>query len=104
MSTCAAFAAMVGSRLWLRRWRFVEVLKSASRMCFGLIDREIETGLGRALFRAGMSDTELSRRSGVSRSRINLIKNRRVTATLRESLLFARLLGRDVDELFRLFP
>jgi hypothetical protein len=65
-------------------------------------ERKVDTTLGLALSRARMSDAELSRRSGVARSRVNLIKNGRVTATLRESLVFARLLGRDVRELFRL--
>ena len=60
----------------------------------------MDTTLGLALSRARMSDAELSRRSGVARSRINLIKNGRAMASLRESLVFARLLGRDVRELF----
>ena len=65
-------------------------------------ERKVDTTLGLALSSARMSDAELARRSGIARSRINLIKNGRATASLRESLVFARLLGRDVHELFRL--
>ncbi|MCK6555723.1 helix-turn-helix domain-containing protein [Candidatus Binatia bacterium] len=54
------------------------------------------------LFRADWSDADLAGRAGLSRLRVNRIKNRRIRPTVRDALLISRALGVPVGALFRL--
>jgi len=56
--------------------------------------------LSRALVRRAWSDAELAARTGLSRSHVNRLKNRRLRPTLRDALLVARALGCDVEAIF----
>lgn len=55
-----------------------------------------------SLFKAGMSDSELAEQTGLSRSRVNLLKNRRVIPTVCEGLLISSALGVEVEDMFQL--
>ena len=65
-------------------------------------DIPIENFISRALHRLGWSDGDLAQRSGLSRSKVNLIKNRRVRPRLRDALLIVKALGLPLAEVFRL--
>jgi transcriptional regulator with XRE-family HTH domain len=56
--------------------------------------------LARELFEREWTDTDLAARTGLSRSRINRLKNRRVRPTTRDALLIAAALGKPVASLF----
>jgi transcriptional regulator with XRE-family HTH domain len=60
----------------------------------------VRTVLSRLLYERGWSDGEFALRIGVSRSRVNLIKNRRAMPTIREALLIAQALDMQVEQVF----
>ena len=48
--------------------------------------------ISRFAYDLGMSDGELAKKAGITRSRLNRIKNRRISPTVRDALLIARAL------------
>lgn len=56
--------------------------------------------ISRALASRGWSDGDLASRTGLGRSRINRIKNRRAEPSVGEALLIARALDVHLRELF----
>ena len=56
--------------------------------------------ISRALAQKGWTDYRLALATGIDRSRINRIKNRRAHPKMHEALLIARALGANVEELF----
>ena len=58
--------------------------------------------LSRRLYERGWSDSALAARTGLSRLRVNRIKNRRVRPTVRDALVISRALGVRVRAVFRL--
>ena len=58
--------------------------------------------ISRMLYDRGWTDGELARRTGLSRPRINRLKNRRAQPSVREALLLSDALGVEVEQLFRL--
>ena len=62
--------------------------------------RGARNALGVALHRAGLTDADLARLAGMSRSRVNLIKNARAVPTLAQALAIARVLDVEVEDLF----
>jgi len=50
----------------------------------------------------GWSDADLAMRAGLSRLRVNRIKNRRLRPTVRDALVISRALGVPVRMVFRL--
>jgi transcriptional regulator with XRE-family HTH domain len=58
--------------------------------------------LSHALYQRGWSDQTLARVTGLSRPRINGIKNRRVKPTVRDALLISNALRVPVEQLFSL--
>lgn len=58
--------------------------------------------LSRRLFLRNWSDSDLAIRTGLSRLRVNRIKNRRVRPTVRDALMISRALGEPVRAVFRL--
>ena len=58
--------------------------------------------ISKMLYDRGWTDGELARRTGLSRPRINRLKNRRAQPSVREALLLSDALGVEVEQLFRL--
>jgi len=56
--------------------------------------------LSRVLYVRGWTDTELAARTGIARSRVNRIKNRRSEPTVAEALAICTALERRVAEVF----
>jgi len=56
--------------------------------------------ISRLLYDRGWSDGDLAERTGLSRSRVNRIKNRRLAPTVHDALRIARALERAVEEVF----
>jgi len=52
------------------------------------------------LFRRGWTDADLARLTGLARSRINRLKNHRITPTLRDALLISDALSAPVEAIF----
>ena len=60
--------------------------------------------ISRSLYRRGWTDADLSQATGIPRSRLNQIKNRRTMPTVGEALTIARALRKTIDELFPVEP
>ncbi len=58
--------------------------------------------ISKMLYDRGWTDGELARRTGLSRPRINRLKNRRAQPSVREALLLSDALGVEVEQLFSL--
>jgi DNA-binding XRE family transcriptional regulator len=62
----------------------------------------VDNALSRALYQLDSSDTELAESSGISRSRINRIKNGHVEPTLYDALVLSKALKMRVGDVFAL--
>lgn len=56
--------------------------------------------ISRFAYDLGLSDGELARRAGITRSRLNRIKNRRISPTVRDALLISRALQSPLSSVF----
>jgi transcriptional regulator with XRE-family HTH domain len=56
--------------------------------------------ISRSLYRRSWTDADLAARCGISRSRINQIKNRRVVPTIGEALAIVEALGERLAQVF----
>jgi transcriptional regulator with XRE-family HTH domain len=56
--------------------------------------------MSRLLYERGWSDSVLAVEAGISRSRVNRLKNRRARPTVRDALLIAAALGVPVETVF----
>jgi len=59
--------------------------------------------ISRLAYELGWSDGKLARRAGLTRSRLNRIKNGRIRPSVRDALLISRALGSPLEQVFR-FP
>jgi transcriptional regulator with XRE-family HTH domain len=63
--------------------------------------RQIPTNvISRLAYELGLSDGELAVRAGITRSRLNRIKNGRIRPSIRDALLISRALGDSLDRVF----
>lgn len=62
--------------------------------------RTLTNCISRQLYRRGWSDADLAARTGLSRERINRLKNSKARATVVDALLIARAFGCAVSEVF----
>lgn len=56
--------------------------------------------ISRIAYEMGLSDGELARRAGMTRSRLNRIKNRRLRPTVVDALIISRALGVPLSSAF----
>jgi transcriptional regulator with XRE-family HTH domain len=59
-----------------------------------------QNAISRIAYRMGLTDGELARRAGMTRSRLNRIKNRRLRPTVADALLISRALGVPLSRAF----
>jgi putative transcriptional regulator len=57
--------------------------------------------ISRLAYERGWSDGKLARKAGLTRSRLNRIKNGRVCPSVRDALLISRALGSPLEQVFR---
>lgn len=57
--------------------------------------------ISRLAYELGWSDGKLARKAGITRSRLNRIKNGRIRPSVRDALLISRALGSPLEEVFR---
>ncbi len=63
--------------------------------------RQVPTNaISRLAYELGMSDGELARKAGITRSRLNRIKNGRLRPSIRDALLISRALDSSLDAVF----
>lgn len=56
--------------------------------------------ISRLAYELGWSDGELARKAGLTRSRLNRIKNGRIRPSMRDALLISRALGVPLRQVF----
>jgi transcriptional regulator with XRE-family HTH domain len=56
--------------------------------------------ISRLAYELGWSDGELARKAGLTRSRLNRIKNGRIRPSVRDALLISRALGVPLGQVF----
>jgi putative transcriptional regulator len=61
---------------------------------------QLKNRISRLLYEHGWSDGELARRTGLSRTRVNQLKNRRLRPTLLDALLIAGAFELRVSDVF----
>lgn len=59
-----------------------------------------ENVISRLAYELGWSDGELARKAGITRSRLNRIKNGRIRPSVRDALLISRALGCQLERVF----
>ena len=59
-----------------------------------------ENVISRLAYELGWSDGELARKAGITRSRLNRIKNGRIRPSVRDALLISRALGCPLERVF----
>jgi len=62
----------------------------------------VSNRISRLLYERGWSDGELAKRTGLPRSRVNRLKNRRLAPTVNDALAIAAALGVAIEEVFSL--